>query len=95
MAPSLYRLGLIEAIPPETILQREDPGDSDGDGISGRAGRNAEGALGRFGRKSYAATLLEFVSGALLAEMGITTPLNPEELVPVDEETLILFIWVV
>lgn len=76
---ALYGLGLVEAIPDDAILARADPDDADGDGISGRPGRNPNGALGRFGRKAEAATLLEFSDGALRFEMGLTTPETPVE----------------
>jgi CxxC motif-containing protein (DUF1111 family) len=77
--PFLFGLGLVEAIPDETILAREDPDDADGDGISGRAGRTADGRLGRFGRKAELATIPEFNDTALGFEMGLTTPSRPEE----------------
>ncbi|MDH3457994.1 MAG: hypothetical protein OER90_14240 [Gemmatimonadota bacterium] len=75
----LFGLGLVEAIPDRSILEREDPEDADGDGVSGRAGRTPSGALGRFGRKAEAATLREFTDGALRLEMGLSTPLTPTE----------------
>lgn len=75
----LFGHGLMEAIPDETILAREDPDDADGDGISGRAGRTASRALGRFGRKAEAATLEEFIDTALRFEMGLSTPATPTE----------------
>ena len=71
--PFLFGLGLIEAIPDDVILAAEDPDDADGDGISGRAGRAADGRLARFGRKAEFATLREFVETALRLEMGLTT----------------------
>lgn len=77
--PFLFGLGLVEAIPEETILAKEDPQDADADGISGRAGRTADGRLGRFSRKAELATLLEFIDTALRFEMGLTTPLKTEE----------------
>lgn len=75
----LFGLGLVEAIPAEAILTREDPDDLDGDGISGRAARNGGSRLGRFGRKADVATLLEFSSTAFRLEMGLTTPLHATE----------------
>jgi CxxC motif-containing protein (DUF1111 family) len=77
--PFLFGLGLVEAIPDETILSREDPDDRDGDGISGRAGRTPDGRLGRFGRKAEQASIMEFIDTALRFEMGLTTPLKSEE----------------
>ena len=77
--PFLFGLGLAEAIPDEVILSREDPDDRDGDGISGRAGRTASGATGRFGRKAEHAAVADFVAGAALLEMGLTSPSQPRE----------------
>lgn len=77
--PPLFGLGLVDAIPEETILAREDPNDSDGDGISGRANRSIDGRVGRFGRKASVPDLFDFNSGAFPIEMGITTPLSPVE----------------
>jgi CxxC motif-containing protein (DUF1111 family) len=80
VAPALYGLGLVAAIPDSVILAKEDPDDADGDGISGRAGRTADGTLARFGQKGSHATIRSFIEGALLEEMGLTTPAYPEEL---------------
>jgi CxxC motif-containing protein (DUF1111 family) len=77
--PSLFGLGLLEAIPDATLLAHADSDDADGDGISGRPGRTEDGRLGRFGRKAEFATVGEFVAGALLFEMGITSSLHPAE----------------
>lgn len=77
--PFLYGLGLVEAIPDSAILERADPEDADGDGVSGRPGRDAEGRLARFGRKAEHATLRDFIDGALRLEMGLTTPRHPDE----------------
>lgn len=77
--PPLFGFGLVDAIPAKAILAREDPYDRNGDGISGRANRTADGRMGRFGRKAFVATLFEFNSGAFPNEMGITTPLSPTE----------------
>lgn len=79
-APALYGLGVVEAIPEHAILARADPDDADGDGISGRAGRTADGRFARFGRKGTHATLRSFIEEALLQEMGLTTPAHPREL---------------
>lgn len=77
--PFLFGLGLVEAIPESEILSRADPDDRDGDGISGRAGRDARGRLARFGRKADHATLRDFVESAAHLEMGLTTPARPGE----------------
>ncbi len=79
MPPFLFGLGLVEAVPDETILSRADPDDADGDGISGRAARTPDGRLGRFGRKAEFATVREFAEGALRLEMGLTTRVEDAE----------------
>ncbi len=78
-APALFGVGLVEAIPEATILAGADPDDADGDGISGRAARTADGRLGRFGRKAGQSTALAFIDMELRFELGLTTPMNPHE----------------
>lgn len=78
-SPPLFGLGLVDAIPSKTILAGEDPGDANGDGISGRANRAIDGRVGRFGRKAAVAALFDFNAGAFPVEMGVTTPLSPVE----------------
>ena len=78
-APAVYGLGLVARIDEETILQSADPDDADGDGISGRPNLDAEGRVGRFGRRAQHATLTGFIAEALLLEMGITSPAHPTE----------------
>jgi CxxC motif-containing protein (DUF1111 family) len=56
VAPPVFGLGLLEAVPEPTVLAHADPGDADGDGISGRANyvwdeEHQQAALGRFGWK--------------------------------------------
>jgi CxxC motif-containing protein (DUF1111 family) len=77
--PFLYGLGLVEAIPLETLRRLADPEDLDGDGISGRLGTDALGRPARFGRKGDVASLEDFVDSAFRLEMGLTTPLVPDE----------------
>jgi CxxC motif-containing protein (DUF1111 family) len=77
--PFLFGLGLLEAIPEDDLFARVDSADADGDGISGRPGRDAGGGLARFGRKAEFATIRDFTETALRFEMGITTGRNPDE----------------
>lgn len=77
--PLLYGLGLVEAIPEQTLENLADPDDLDGDGVSGRVGRTADGRLGRFGRKASVATIRELVEVALITELGLTNPAYPKE----------------
>jgi CxxC motif-containing protein (DUF1111 family) len=78
-APLLFGLGLVEAIPESEILSRADPDDADGDGISGRAIRTADGRLGRLTRRADVASIEDLVVGALVTELGVTTPQAPAE----------------
>ena len=78
-APTLYGLGLVEAIPLESLRGLEDPEDRDGDGISGRMGTDADGRVGRFGRKGEVSTLQGFIDTALRFELGFSTPAHPQE----------------
>jgi len=77
--PSILGFGLLDAVPDTEILARADPDDRDGDGISGRPNRTADGRIGRFGRKAQVPTLREFVAQAFVMEMGITNPALPTE----------------
>ncbi|MGH9657237.1 MAG: di-heme oxidoredictase family protein [Bryobacteraceae bacterium] len=90
----LFGAGLVEAIPDEAIVALEDPGDANGDSISGRAARITDRAsgrprIGRFGWKAQHATLLVFGADAYRNEMGITNELFREEVAAgVDPEQL-------
>src|SRR5437667_2297768 len=77
--PDLFGFGLLDAVPDAEILALADPLDLNGDGISGRPNRTADGRLGRFGRKAQVATLREFNTDAFVMEMGITDPGNQTE----------------
>jgi CxxC motif-containing protein (DUF1111 family) len=81
----LFGAGLVEAIPDEDLLAREDPFDRDRDGVSGRAAivsdrATGEPRVGRFGWKAQHATLLAFGADAYRNEMGITNDLFADEL---------------
>ncbi|MGW8265694.1 MAG: di-heme oxidoredictase family protein [Longimicrobiales bacterium] len=77
VVPYLFGLGLAEALPEERLEALADPEDRNGDGISGRLARTADGRMGLFGRKGDFASLADFNAGAFLMEMGITNPLHP------------------
>lgn len=76
-APALFGLGLLEQIPEETILAREDPEDTNGDGVRGIAQRLPDGRLGRFGWKADVPFVTEFVRDAMTNELGLTLPDQP------------------
>jgi CxxC motif-containing protein (DUF1111 family) len=78
-APALFGLGLLEAVPEAALVTAADSADADGDGVSGRVGRSADGRIGRFGRKAEIVTILDFVDTALRFEVGLTTDLHPIE----------------
>ena len=65
--PPLFGVGLLEQVPNETLLELADPGDVDGNGISGRLAIFA-GEVGRFGWKAALPTLERFVGLALAAK---------------------------
>ena len=80
VAPAVFGLGLLEAIPEETILAYADEVDVDGDGISGKPNYvwdvvNQRYSLGRFGWKANQPSLLQQVAAAYHDDMGITTSL--------------------
>lgn len=79
LAPTLYGLGLVEAIPPSELEALADPDDRDGDGVSGKLGVDRTGTSGRFGRKGEVPTLRGFVDTALRFELGFSTPDHPRE----------------
>lgn len=84
VAPAVFGVGLLEAVPEKTIVDRADPRDSDGDGISGRPNRvtdlrSGKTVLGRFGRKANVATVEQQNANAFSGDIGITTPLITDE----------------
>ena len=87
LAPHVVGMGLLQAIPDDSILALADPDDSDGDGISGRANtvwdaRAGAPALGRFGWKANVATIEQQTAGAFHGDIGITSALHPVENCP-------------
>lgn len=84
VAQQVIGLGLLEAVPEETLLGLADPDDSDGDGISGRANRvtdplTGQLTIGRFGWKANQANLVSQNSGAAFGDIGITSPVHQAE----------------
>ncbi|CAM2903623.1 di-heme oxidoredictase family protein [Moritella viscosa] len=82
LAPQLVGLGLLEAVSEDVILQREDPQDTNQDGISGRAQKvtdpvTGETRLGRFGYKAGSSSLKHQIAGALNTDMGVMTSVLP------------------
>lgn len=84
VAPFVFGLGLLEAVPERRIVARADPRDRNRDGISGRPNYvwdavKGRQALGRFGWKANAPNLIQQTAGAYNGDMGVTTDLFPAE----------------
>jgi CxxC motif-containing protein (DUF1111 family) len=78
VAPPIFGLGLLEAVPEAVVLAAADPDDADGDGISGRPNRvwdavEGKTALGRFGWKANQPSLRQQNAGAALGDIGLTS----------------------
>ncbi len=81
--PPMIGLGLLEAVPEETLRDLADPFDENGDGISGRINlvwsrAFAASVVGRFGWKASGSTLLDQAAQANAEDIGVTSPLLPE-----------------
>jgi CxxC motif-containing protein (DUF1111 family) len=81
VAPPVIGMGLLALIPEADILANEDPGDSDGNGISGRANyvwsvADQAVTLGRFGWRAGVPSVLEQSAGSFLNDMGLTSRLQ-------------------
>ena len=93
LPPPVFGMGLIEAIPVDSILANVDSLDADMDGISGRpnwvmaatfvppdeVGGGAGPQLGRFSRKAQVSSVLQQSVEAYQQDMGITTGFMPIE----------------
>ncbi len=84
VAPGVFGVGLLEAVPERAILAHADPSDADRDGISGRANRVGDErsrgtALGRFGWKANVPSVEQQNAGAFQGDIGITSPIFPAE----------------
>ena len=93
LATQVFGMGLLEAVPDETILLLADPDDEDGDGISGRPNivwdaRAGEPAIGRFGWKANIATVEQQVADAFFGDMGVTSSIHPLENCGADSDGL-------
>jgi CxxC motif-containing protein (DUF1111 family) len=93
--PAVAGLGFLEGVEDADILALADPGDSDGDGISGVPSYITPPSyfipqswqipdngkyIGRFGRKAGAINLLQQTANAYLNDIGITSDFNPRDL---------------
>ncbi len=87
VANQMIGLGLLDAVPEQTILSYADENDSDGDGISGKPNyvydvQTQSEKLGRFGWKSNQPNLKQQIAGAFAGDMGITSSLFLDENCP-------------
>ncbi len=83
-APPIHGLGLLEGVRQEDIDALTDPGDLDGDGVSGRVNLvwdkvNNREAPGRFGWKANHFDLKTAVAAAFNGDIGITNEVFPEQ----------------
>ncbi|MGH2414902.1 MAG: di-heme oxidoredictase family protein, partial [Microcystaceae cyanobacterium] len=95
LPPPVFGLGLLEAIPEQTIRNLADPDDKNKDGISGRPNEvwnvaTKSTAMGRFGLKASSPNLLLQTAAAYVNDMGITNPVFPEadKTTDIDQKTL-------
>lgn len=84
VAPAIFGVGLLEAVPEKLILDHADPDDRDGDGISGRPNRVVEERsgslmLGRFGWKANVPTVEQQNAAAFNGDIGITNPIFDDQ----------------
>lgn len=84
IAPPVFGMGLIEAIPEWQLLSRVDENDTDGDGISGKANYvwdavKQKTMLGRIGWKAAVPNIFQQAALAFNQDIGITTPLYSQE----------------
>jgi CxxC motif-containing protein (DUF1111 family) len=80
LAPPLPGRALLERADADAVRALADPGDRDGDGISGRARiieRGGETVLGRYGWKAGNADLAEQVSDAFALDLGLSNSRRP------------------
>jgi len=77
LAPPVFGLGLLELVTETELLRNADPGDADGDGISGRPNYvfnpfSRQREMGRYGLKANTSSLLVQVASAFVEDMGVT-----------------------
>ncbi|HKB09755.1 MAG TPA: di-heme oxidoredictase family protein [Vicinamibacterales bacterium] len=84
VSPAIVGMGLLEAIPEETLRRLSDPEDRDGDGVSGRINmvwNQTSGRLdvGRFGWKAEQPSVAQQAAAAFNGDLGITSAMFPLE----------------
>jgi CxxC motif-containing protein (DUF1111 family) len=81
-APQIIGLGLLEAVPEQTILALADPNDANGDGVRGVPNfvtnpETGQIQLGRFGWKAAKQSLRQQAAEALIEDISVTSPVFP------------------
>jgi CxxC motif-containing protein (DUF1111 family) len=76
VAPPVFGLGLLEAVDERALLGAADPGDMNGDGVSGRVQQalsqiRGQTVVGRFGWKASQPTLAAQAAAALRSDLGV------------------------
>lgn len=84
IAPPVFGVGLLEAVPEATIRQLARDQAAADDGFSGRPNEvwsptSGSMQLGRFGWKANVATVEEQSAGAFLGDLGITSRVHPDQ----------------
>ncbi len=77
--PAVFGLGLLEAVSEQEIRRFADPGDADGDGVSGTVREirdvvNGRSVPGRFGWKASQPSLAAQSAAALIVDMSVIAP---------------------
>ena len=84
VAPAMMGVGLLDAIPVDTLQSLADPQDSDADGISGRMNQVWHATQkrlvpGRFGWKGEQPDVLQQVAAAFAGDIGVTSSIFPQD----------------
>jgi CxxC motif-containing protein (DUF1111 family) len=79
LPPAVFGRGYLEAIADSDIERLAQIAERRRGSARGRLNRLKDGRIGRFGIKARLATLRDFAAEALNGDMGVTSPLRPEE----------------
>jgi len=79
LPPAVFGRGYLEAITDADIERLAEAAQRRHGSARGRLNRLKDGRIGRFGIKARLATLRDFAAEALNGDMGVTSPLRPDE----------------
>jgi CxxC motif-containing protein (DUF1111 family) len=79
LPPAVFGRGYLEAIAEQDLEHLARLAEARRGSARGRLNRLKDGRIGRFGIKARLATLRDFAADALNGDMGVTSPLRPEE----------------